>query len=172
MTREAKLERIAAFESAYCRVDELIAGEGPEALAFVPSLPDAWSINDFLVHFLDADLSLAFRLRLAIAESGMGVPVWDENAWHDALAYGDEDGRACLGLAKGIRAFVAVTLRSRADGDWSAFFIEHPSKGKMDLVALVDLYEQHVAFHLPLIRRNLQAFRKQGSSQARSAASS
>lgn len=165
MTREEKLERIAAFESAYGNVEELILGEGTEALAFVPSLVDAWSINDFLVHFLDADLSLAFRLRSAIAESGTGVPVWDENAWHDALAYGEEDGRACLALAKGIRAFVAVTLRSRADEDWSAFYIEHPSKGKMDLGALVDLYEQHVAFHLPLIRRNLRAFREQGTSR-------
>jgi hypothetical protein len=160
MTQEEKLEKIKVFESAYAKVDELISGEGPEALAFVPNLADAWSINDFLVHFLDADLSLAFRLRSAIAESGTGVPVWDENAWHDALAYGEEDGRACLALAKGIRAFVAVTLRFRADEDWSAFFVEHPSKGKMDLAALVDLYEQHVTFHLPLIRRNLRAFRE------------
>jgi hypothetical protein len=165
MTREEKLDRIAVFESAYGKVDELISGEGPEALAFVPSLPDAWSINDFLVHFLDADLGLAFRLRSAIAESGAAVPVWDESAWHDALAYGEEDGRACLELAKGIRAFVAVSLRSRADEDWSAFFIEHPSKGRLDLAALVDLYEQHVAFHLPLIRRNLRAFRERGAPQ-------
>jgi hypothetical protein len=160
MTREEKLEGITAFESAYVQVDELISGEGPEALAFVPNLPDAWSINDFFVHFLDADLSLAFRLRSAIAESGTTVPLWDENAWHDALAYGEEDGRACLALAKGIRVFVAVTLRSRAGEDWSAFFIEHPSKGKMDLAALIVMYEQHVAFHLPLIRRNLRAFRE------------
>lgn len=162
---DEKLEKIAAFESAYVKVDELISAEGAEALAFVPDLPDAWSINDFLVHFLDADISLAFRLRTAMAESGAAVPVWDENAWHDRLAYGDEDGRACLELAKGIRAFVSVTLRSRSDEDWSAFFVEHPSKGKLGLAELIDIYEQHISFHLPLIRRNLRAFREKDVSR-------
>jgi hypothetical protein len=162
MTREERLQKIAAFESVYGKVDELIAGSSPEELAFVPSLPDAWSIDDFLVHFLDADLSMAFRLRSSIAESGATAPVWDENAWHDSLAYGAEDGRACLELAKGIRAFVAVSLRARTDEDWASFCIMHASKGRLGLEELVDMYADHVAFHLPLIRRNQRAFRDRG----------
>jgi hypothetical protein len=165
MTREERLQRIAAFESAYGKVDELISGSSPEELVFVPSLPDAWSINDILAHFLDADLSMAFRLRSAIAESGAAAPVWDENAWHDSLAYRDEDGRACLELAKGLRSFVALSLRSRADEDWAPFCIMHASKGRLGLEELVEIYIDHVAFHLPLIRRNQRAFRDRGSAK-------
>jgi len=63
MTKGEKLELIAAFETGYSRVEELIVGAGSEELRFVPPVRDAWSINDFLVHFLDADISLAFRAR-------------------------------------------------------------------------------------------------------------
>jgi hypothetical protein len=165
MTHEERISSIAGFESIYGKVDELIEGASDEELAFVPDLPDAWSINDFLVHFLDADLSLAFRLRSAIAESGAAVPVWDENAWHDSLAYAAEDGRACLSLAKGLRSFMAVSLRARVEEDWSAFFIEHPSRGKLNLDDLVAMYQEHIVFHLPLIRRNRRAWKDRGAAQ-------
>jgi hypothetical protein len=163
MTRDEKLGLIAAFEGAYARVEELIEGIGPEELRFAPPIRDAWSVNDFLVHFLDADVSLAFRARTAIAEPGKPVPVWEEEAWRDGLHYEVEDGPACLALAKGLRGYVASSLRSVADADWSGFFIVHPSKGRLELDALIEMYAEHVAFHLPLIRRNRLAWQKRGS---------
>jgi hypothetical protein len=129
-------------------------------LCFIPSLRDAWSINDFLVHFLDADLSLAFRVRTAIAEPGKTVPVWEEESWHDLLRYDDEDGLACLALAKGIRSFLAVSLRSVVDAEWSGFSIVHPSKGALGPAELIDMYDQHIVFHMPLIKRNRRAWRE------------
>jgi hypothetical protein len=154
-----RLERIARFEGAYAPVEALVAGMGREALAFVPPIDGAWSINDFLVHFLDADLSMAFRARSAIAEAGRGVPVWDEDAWKDRLRYDGQDGLACLALAKGIRSFVSSTLRSFAGDDWAEFTIMHPARGKLDLEGLLDLYDEHVVFHLPLIRRDIEAWK-------------
>lgn len=163
MTRDEKLDLISAFENGYARVEALIDGIAPDELKFAPSVRDAWSINDFLVHFLDADISLAFRARAAIAEPGKAVPVWDEDAWRDTLHYGDEDGLACLALAKGVRSFVSVGLRSVVDGDWGAFSIAHPTKGRLDLAAIVEMYEQHIVFHLPLIKRNRLAWKARGS---------
>lgn len=162
MTHDEKLERISAFETGYSRVDELIRGICRDELLFIPPVRDAWSVNDFLVHFLDADLSLAFRIRTAIAEPGKAVPVWEEEAWHDSLRYDDEDGLSCLALAKGIRSYLAVCLRSAIDADWSELSIAHPSKGRLALAELIEMYEQHIAFHLPLIRRNRRAWRERG----------
>jgi hypothetical protein len=160
MTRTEKEELIASFESGYSRIQELVAGIGPDELRFAPPVQDAWSVNDFLVHFLDADLSLAFRIRTAIAEPGKAVPVWEEEDWHDALHYEKEDGLSCLALAKGIRSFVCVGLRSVADADWSAFFVMHPARGRLELPALLQMYTEHLVFHAPLIRRNRQAWLK------------
>ncbi len=158
MTEETKIELIEGFSSGYSRVEELVEGVGPEELKYVPPILDAWSVNDFLVHFLDADVSLAFRARAAIAEPGKEVPLWEEEDWHDALHYDDEDGLACLALAKGIRGYISRSLRSVVQADWSSFFIVHPSKGRLELGALIEIYEQHIAFHLPLIKRNRQAW--------------
>jgi hypothetical protein len=161
MTREKKLELIEDFESGYSIIDEMLENVGHEELLFVPSIRDAWSINDFLVHFLDADQSLAFRLRTAIAEPGMAVPLWDEEAWHDKLHYETEDGPTCLSLAKGIRAFLAASLRSVLDDDWDGLYIMHPTKGKMNVADLLETYRQHIVFHQPLIRRNMRAWSEQ-----------
>jgi hypothetical protein len=158
MNRTEKLSMISSFETSYLMVEEEISGIGREELLFIPPIRDAWSINDFLVHFLDADLSLAFRMRTAIAEPGKAVPVWEEEAWHDSLEYQDEDGLISLGLAKGIRTFLATTLRSVLQADWSMFSIVHPSRGKLALPGLITMYEEHVVFHLPLIRRNRRAY--------------
>jgi len=158
MTRDEKLAVIGKFESSYAPVEAMIADLNPEALAFVPPLPGAWSINDFLVHFADADLSLAFRLRSAVAEPGREVPVWDEEAWQGRLSYGAMDGKAALALAKEIRAFAGSGLRAVIDADWAAFFVVHPTRGKLDLSALLAMYRDHVAFHLPLIKRNKDAW--------------
>ena len=160
MDTERKLGLIGSLETGYSRVEKLISSIGPEELKFVPAIQDAWSINDFLVHFLDADLSLAFRARTAIAEPGKAVPVWEEEDWHETLHYSEEDGLSCLALAKGIRSFIARGLRSIVEDDWSGYFIVHPSKGRMDLAALIEMYDQHVIFHCPLIKRNRQAWHK------------
>ena len=163
MAKEKKLKLIEVFQDGYSRVEGLVAGIGPEELRFVPPLLDAWSINDFLVHFLDADISLAFRVRTAMAEPGNSVPVWEEQAWRDALHYGDEDGLACLALAKGIRGYVSTGLRSAVDSDWSSYCILHPTKGRLELDAILEMYDHHIAFHLPLIRRNRLAWQKRGA---------
>lgn len=157
---EGKFALIDRLITGYSCIEKLISGIGPEELKFVPSVQDAWSINDFLVHFLDADLSLAFRVRTAIAEPGKAVPVWEEEDWHDTLHYNVEDGLSCLYLAKSIRSFIGRGLSSIVEDDWSGYFIIHPSKGRMDLAALIEIYDQHVIFHCPLIKRNRQAWHK------------
>jgi len=160
MPNDLKIELISRFESGYSRVEGLVAGIGPEELKFIPPVRDAWSINDFLVHLLDAEISLAFRVRAAIAEPGKAVPGWKEGDWHDALHYGEADGLACLAIAKSLRAFLSSSLRSVAGADWSDFFIQHPAKARLELGALVEMYERHVVFHLPLIKRNREAWLK------------
>jgi hypothetical protein len=163
VTRESKLELINIFETGYSAIDEMIENVGREEMLFVPPISEAWSLNDFLVHFLDADQSLAFRVRTAIAEPGKAVPVWEEEAWHDKLHYEAQDGRACLSLAKGIRGFLATCLRSVVDEDWDKFFIVHPVKGKLKLADLLEMYHQHIVFHQPLIRRNMRAWSERSS---------
>lgn len=163
MTKTEKLVLIEKFETAYSLVDAQIRGLSAADLRFVPPLPEAWSINDFLVHFLDADMSMAFRVRAAVAEPGFAVPLWNEELWQARLRYGEEDGPACLKEAKALRARLAAFLRRYADEDWDGYFVVHPKRGRIDLAAILDMYRDHVAFHAPLIKRNLEALKAAGA---------
>jgi hypothetical protein len=162
VTKAERLDLIGKFESAYSVVEGMVKGLSGSDLRFIPPVDEAWSINDFLVHFLDADNSLAFRIRIAVAEPGFAIPAWDEEAWRERLRYGEEDGPSCLGEAIALRRRLAAFLRRIADEDWGGFYVEHPKRGRIELSALLELYRDHVAFHVPLIKRNLEALKADG----------
>jgi len=157
VTKTEKLALIEKFETAYSIVETQIEGLSAAELRFAPALPEAWSINDFLVHFLDADISMAFRLRAAVAEPGFAVPVWNEEAWQERLHYDEEDGPACLKEAIALRARLSAFLRGIVGEDWDPYFVMHPSRGRLDLAGILDMYRDHIAFHAPLIKRNIDA---------------
>jgi hypothetical protein len=153
---------IAKFEAAFSGVDGLLADLPAEALAFVPEVADAWSIQEHLVHLLDAETAVYFRLRKSIAEPGATVQFWEEESWHEKLAYRTADARRCLEAAKALRSVLSATLRAIVDEDWSAFWLDHPEKGRLELERLVEMYREHLAFHLPYIKRNRDAWRQRG----------
>lgn len=159
MTREERLGLLDRFEGAYSLVSAQVEHLAPEALDFIPSIPEAWSINDHLVHLLDAEVAVYFRIRLAQAEAGSRIQPWDELAWQAKLGYARQDGRKCLAQASALRSVSAGGLRHRVDEDWSAFWLEHPEKGRIDLVRILEIYRDHLAFHAPFIKRNLDAWK-------------
>lgn len=158
MTTDDKLALIAKFEGAYAILDDLLRGLDEAALSFLPAVPEAWSVNDHLVHLLDADTAVYFRIRASIAEPGCAIALWDENAWHERLAYGRVDGLGCLELAKGLRKTLGATLRALVDADWDGYKVLHPTRGEVRLVELLTVYRDHVAFHAPFVKRNKDAF--------------
>lgn len=162
MTSAEKLELLDRFEGAYSLVTSQVAGLPDEALAFVPPIPEAWSISDHLIHLLDAEVAIFFRIRLAQAEPGSRIQAWDELAWQARLGYSVQDGRKCLAQASALRSTAAGALRARIDGDWSGFWLEHPEKGRLDLVRILELYRDHLAFHGPFIKRNRDAWKAKG----------
>jgi len=159
MTKAEKLELIEKFEGAYALVEAQIKGLSRAELRSVPAIEAAWSINDFLVHFLDADVAGFFRIRMAVAQPGFAIPLWDEEACQARLHYDEEDGPECLREAEALRRRLASLLRRIVDEDWSALFVMHPVRGRMDIAALLAQYREHIAFHVPLIKRNLDTMK-------------
>jgi len=151
---------VGAFEHAYDALSEKANALSPDALAFVPAIADAWSINDHLVHLLDADCNIVMRLRGGVAEPGMRVAVWDQEAWHTKNNYNASDGLFCLDLAISLRKFIAESLRTLDDRTREAAYVVHPEKGKLSLTDLLVIYTGHAATHLNYLVRNLDAFAK------------
>ncbi len=161
MAERSNLDIIDEFARAYGPIKSAISRLDLEAMAFIPTEPaGAWSINDHLVHLLDADMMLWYRARVAIAEPGTVIPVWDEELWKRNLGYMFMDGRVCVNLAESLRATLSDALRPIADEDWSLYWISHPKRGKMLLGDIVQLYIEHAGFHLAYLERNIKAYAK------------
>ncbi|MCX7025196.1 MAG: DinB family protein [Spirochaetes bacterium] len=157
MTVEERLKLVSEFENAYDAIRSAVAKASPKIRKYIPPIEGAWSIDEHLVHLLDADANMVFRLRGATAEPGVAVPVWKEEAWRSRLRYDLMDGPRCLEIAVSLRSFLAAGLRAIAEEDWSAYHIQHPVRGKMDIVAVLTLYRDHAGFHKAYIDRNLDA---------------
>ncbi len=155
------LTLINEFEKAYEPLLAKLKGLSKAQIDFVPADPaDAWSINDHLVHLLDADCNLVFRVRGSVAEPGKTSPVWDQEAWHTQNKYSASDGLAALAIAVSLRGFIAASLRCQDDAVLEAAWINHPERGRMSLEALLAMYTRHAATHLAYVERNLAAFGK------------
>lgn len=150
---------VNAFEHAYDSLSAELNPLGPDELNFVPPILDAWSINEHLVHLLDADCNLVMRLRGAVAEPGRSVPVWNQEAWRAKNNYSASDGVFCLDLAVSLRKFLAESLRTLDDATREAACVMHPERGKLSLADVLTIYTGHADFHLKYLKRNLEAFR-------------
>ena len=151
---------VSAYEHAYDALAERVASLSPAQVRYVPPVEDAWSINDHLVHLLDADCNAVVRIRGAIAEPGMKVPVWNQEAWQTANNYALSDGSFCLDLAVSLRKFLAESLRTIPDKTREAARVEHPERGTLTLYDVLSIYTGHADFHLKYVERNLEAYAK------------
>ncbi len=154
MTTQEKLKKIDEFERGAAAFDDTLA-MAKEILLFRP-FPDAWTIHEQVVHFLESDLAAYHRYRRAVAEPGTKVLGFDEAVWTPALDYHSHDLGATIALLKALRSYAAAHLRSIADRNWSAYSYDHNFFGRVGLESWLDSYIDHVRFHRELIDRNLR----------------
>jgi hypothetical protein len=163
MERSEFVARVSAFEHAYDALSAKVNGLSTDELNFVPAIVDAWSINEHLVHLLDADCNLVLRLRGAVAEPGRSIPVWDQEAWKEKNNYKASDGLFCLDLSISLRKFLAESLRTLDDAAREAASVVHPERGPLTLVDVLQIYTGHADFHFKYVTRNLDAYAASGA---------
>lgn len=158
MDKREYLALVGAYEHAYDVLSKKVSSLSPAELRYLPPIEDAWSINEHLVHLLDADCNAVLRIRGAVAEPGLQVPVWDQEGWKSGNRYAASDGLYCLDLAVSLRKFLADSLRSLPDEVREAARVIHPERGPLSLYDVLTIYTGHADFHLKYIERNLAAY--------------
>jgi hypothetical protein len=157
MNQQDKLALIDRFASAVDPLVDFVGALPSAAVDFRPALPDAWTVREHAVHFLDADTFAYGRLRLCVAEPGAQVHVWDEIAWQARARYETSDALAVLELARALRKAVAAMARALLDQDWEAYYVRHAQRGRLTLADVLVFYTEHAQFHLDYMRRNRDA---------------
>ena len=159
MDKTEKLALIARFENAVDPLIDFVKGIPPAALDHRPDLPQAWTIREHAVHFLDADTFAHGRLRLAITEPGADVFVWNEQAWQERGRYETADALASLETSRALRKVASAMARALVETDWESYYVRHAVRGRLGLAQIFKVYVDHAPFHLDYFQRNLDAFK-------------
>jgi len=133
--------------------DELIrgiAGLTREELNSHP-VPNTWSIQQIVMHLLDADLIASDRMKRIIAEDNPLLIGYNETKFAERLHYDKADAMAAAQLFASNRNMTAALLRHLREEDFLRTGV-HNEAGKMTLVQLVKGYHDHLHHHMKFLR--------------------
>jgi len=119
----------------------------------IAEAPGKWSIIEVLQHLADVEWVLGFRYRLLAAENGCALPLMNQDAWTQNLAYG-ENATATRAL-KDFAALRNINLRfleTLRPEQWQHVGT-HPERGPESLEHIVRLYAAHDCYHIHQIGR-------------------
>ena len=109
-----------------------------------------WSIAEIVAHLAEAELVIAYRMRLMAGSNGTRIQLMDQDAWVKGGNYNGRPLRMSLEHFRSQRKanldFLRVIPRSR----WNNFG-RHPERGKETIKHTIALYAGHDLNHLKQI---------------------
>jgi len=122
-------------------------------------VPGTWSIQEIVLHLMDADLIASDRMKRVIAEENPPIVGYDEAAFSQKLFYDLQDPFVAAEIFRLNREQTAIILRKLPEAAFSRVGT-HNERGKMTLADLVKLYSWHLDHHLGFLRHKRQLLGK------------
>lgn len=160
------LELISKFS---CGSDELrnVMNQVPaKALDYQSRRKDAWTIRQHLIHLVDSEANNFIRIRSCVAQPYSRVFVIQEDSWTKNLENRKEDVASFVELFASLRTVISAFLSTLPESYFEEryFIREYKNEtAKITLGEIVEMYADHVAFHLDYIRQNLSEYRTAGA---------
>jgi hypothetical protein len=120
--------------------------------------PGSWSCQEIAGHLVDAELSFAYRIRTALAQSGFALQPFDENAWVAAQNWNEANLDDILTTFATLRRSNLQIFRSLDDESWTRHYV-HAERGVQTLAATALLLQYHDHRHLVQLGRTSQEAR-------------
>ena len=153
--RKNKLDELIKNRNRYDRYAE--TGPAAGLIDYRPTVDDAWTIREHLVHLMDTEAILYLRIRRAIAEPGIAVPdlaPFIRGEWVEPLRYTEQPIEDTVEAFKRIRSLTHSLLFSMAEEDWERYYITRVNGERPDLDDMLKLLVFHDGYHLKFIERN------------------
>ena len=135
------LEVIAATPAKLRALMDAIGGERAER----PRAPGKWSAREIVCHLADCEVAFAFRLRQALAEDRHVMQPFDQDAW--AKRYAGYSVETALAAFSALRQWNLALVRPLGAADL-ARPVNHPERGDMTLITIVETMGGHDLNHL------------------------
>jgi hypothetical protein len=113
-----------------------------------------WSATEVLGHLLDAEVTLAFRIRKLAAEPGGSIVAWDQEKWTDGLRHQRGDARTLLEAYAALRAANVEQVRRFTPAQRAAAG-RHPEYGRLRVSEMLEHWAEHDLNHLEQVRAAL-----------------
>jgi hypothetical protein len=151
-------------------LEEVLAGIPEDELHFRPG-PERWSIHENVIHIADAEIVGAMRLRFLLAQPGATLVGYDQERWGRAFDYSRQSRDEALALFAALRSTTTRLLKAAPASAWEHVGT-HTERGPLALVPLLQIYADHVPYHLRTIaKRRRQYAEGHGQAGARSRSS-
>lgn len=143
------------------RLRMLVDGASSGALVWT-SLPDRWSVTQIAAHLADAEIVGAWRFRTVLAEDGVALQAYDQNAWAAAFRYARTPIAESVVLFGALRRATLRLLRE-VDPARHAHAGMHAERGPESIAQLMRMYAGHDLNHLGQIERLLEEAKHAGA---------
>ena len=134
-------------------VEERITDLTDEELR-LPEAPGKWSVIEIVQHLADSDLVWAYRLRTVVAQDGVELTGYDQDAWAHALRYREARASKALSQLRALREANIQLLRSLTPDEMQRAGV-HSERGRETIEHMVRLYAGHDLVHLAQLDRVL-----------------
>ena len=119
-----------------------------DLLAF--PVPGTWSIQQIVIHLLDAELVIADRIKWVIAEEKPSLLAFDENRWVKNLYYEDQSVEDAVTIVELSRRNLARVLKKLPPEAFKRTGV-HNERGPLTLEDLVAGGVSHLKHHIKFI---------------------
>jgi DinB family protein len=144
---------LAALASAPRALRRVVSRASRRRLGRRPA-PREWSATEIVGHLLDAEVTLAFRIRKLAAEPGGVIVAWDQEKWTGGLRHQRGDARTLLDAYAALRAANVEQARRFTPGQRAAAG-RHPEYGRLRVSEMLEHWAEHDLNHLAQIRAAL-----------------
>jgi hypothetical protein len=140
------------------KLARLIRGLTQKELKWQPGA-EKWSIAEIIAHLADSEIVSSWRLRSVLAQDGIPIQAYDQNAWAAAFQYRKRDAKASLALFRTLRENNHAMLKTIPRDKWDNYGM-HQERGKETVSRLTEMFAGHDTNHILQVEQIVQQLKK------------
>ena len=144
-------EPIALMKAAPAKFERAVAGLSASQMRRRPA-KRKWSIIEILGHLNDTEVVYGYRYRMALAQSGMPIQGYDQDAWTDTLRHRRGSAKRYLAQIRTARQSNLEMLAQTPRKHWTKRYGMHSERGRETVLQTVQLIAGHDLNHLSQIQ--------------------
>ncbi|HEV8538319.1 MAG TPA: DinB family protein [Bacteroidota bacterium] len=141
---------LKVYERSPRELQRLAAGLNSKQLQ-TPINKGKWSIGQIVSHLCDAEITISYRLRMSIAQSGGPIQAYDQDKWADALYREKSSCSEHVKLFSVLRNANVSLLKGLSSKEWQRYGM-HEERGKETVERMVQMTAGHDVNHLRQIK--------------------